>query len=302
MPILLAIARWLLQEAIISRRIFSKGPITGLRVLFFSLLSIGLIFLDGNTPYLAYPKSLLNMAVYPVQYIVSAPLSFFDWVSRNLSAQQNLIEENTQLKAEQILLYAKLQELTALKNQNAALRNLVDTQTDSDKNILVAKVLAVSADPFVQEVLLDQGSNKHIYVGQAIVDAKGIMGQIISVTPLSSRAMLLSDPRSGIAVEDVRSGLRGILQGSGNNNVLSLENIPQTGNIAVGDALMSSGLDLKYPFGYPVGIVASIDKKVGQAFLKITVTPEANLAHSDLVLLLWESKAPLLLLKKEKAS
>jgi rod shape-determining protein MreC len=158
--------------------------------------------------------------------------------------------------------------------------------------MLVAQLLAVSNDPLTQQVTLDRGTQAGVFIGQPVLDAYGVIGQIVDVTPFTSHAMLISDSRSAIPVQNNRTGMRSVVAGTGYADQLSLLNVSVTADVAVGDVLVTSGLGGGFPFGYPVGEVASVQQNSGERFAVIGVTPRAHLDKSRQVILLWPSAAP----------
>ena len=268
-----------------------RGSARGLRASLFLIISVALMMLDHQTAAFVKVRVVLSNIVSPLQYIVNAPVGIVNWMTTSLSTQQYLLSENATLKAQQLLLQAQLQQLMALQNENSQLRQLMQSMPHTQGvKILIGKILAVDSDPFTQEVVLDQGSSDGVYVGQPVLDSTGVMGQIISVASLTSRMMLLSDSRSAIAVEDARNQVRAIAMGKGISGELYLGYVSQTTDIQVGDRLLSSGLDLRYPAGYPVGVVTKISRDPSEPFMTIDVEPAAALDRSRLVLLIWPDK------------
>ncbi len=272
-----------------------RGPKLGLRTFLLVILAILLMVFDQHTRYFVKVRSVLSTVVSPLQYVVSAPIDLFAWVGMSVQTHNNLLQENASLQAEQMLLKARLQKLLALEKENNSLRALLQSSPRTGTaRVLVAQVLAVDADPFMQQLILDRGSNKGVYVGQPVIDASGVMGQVTSVTPYLSRVMLLSDSRSAIPVESTRNGVRGVVVGRGLYNNMALTHIPATTDIKVGDQLVSSGLGLRYPIGYPVSVINNIQHEPGQPFMNVNVTPSAKLNLTRLVLLVWENQKVLL--------
>lgn len=245
------------------------------------------MILDHNWTFFSKIRLVLNTAVTPIQYVVNWPVEFVQNLDDNLTSHSSLLEENNSLKMQVLLLHAQIQTLTAIEQENTELRQLLSSAPKTTNRVIAAQVLAVDSDPYVEQIVLNRGIKDNLYVGQPVLDDQGIMGQVIDVGQLTSRVMLLSDPRSGIAVNVVRNGLRAIAVGSGNSEQLKLANIPVTSDVKVDDVLVSSGLDLRYPTGYPVGIVTSVDHDKGAPYLTITVKPNAHLNRSRLVLLMW---------------
>lgn len=245
------------------------------------------MILDHNWAFFSKIRFVLNATVTPIQYVVNWPVEFVRNIGDNLTTHNSLLDENNSLKMQNLLLRAQIQTLTATEQQNKDLSQLLNSAPKTTNKIIAAEVLAVDSDAYVEQIILNRGIQDHLYVGQPVLDGQGIMGQVIDVGPLTSRVMLLSDTRSGIAVNVVRSGLRAIAVGTGNAEKLKLANIPVTSDIKADDILVSSGLDLRYPTGYPVGIITRVDHAKGEPYLTVTVKPSAQLNRSSLVLLMW---------------
>lgn len=259
----------------------------GLRTFILITFSVVLMVLDHEWLFFTKVRSVLNAVVSPIQYVVAWPVDLAQDIKSNFVSHSELIEDNTRLKMQVLLLQAQLQKSLAVDSENTQLRALLAASPkDVDKN-MVGRVLAVDSDPYVDQVLLNRGTQDGIYVGQPALDAQGVLGQIIQVGPWTSRLMLLSDTRSGIAVNIARNGLRAIATGVGNHKDLQLINMPITSDVKEGDALVSSGLDMRYPVGYPVGTVTAVTHQKGAPYLDITVQPSANLNQSNLALLVW---------------
>lgn len=264
----------------------------GLRLFLLSILSIGLMVLDHREQALVSFRSYLGVTVSPIQYLVSAPVRLVENISGSLQTHQELLAENSSLRAQQLLLEAQLQKFEALKNENSELRALLQSSPRiQNEKISVAQLLAVSSDPAVSELVVDKGSRNGVYEGQAVLDAYGIMGQIIQISPYTSRVMLISDLRSAVPVQDSRNGVRGIVLGQGGLSHLVLSDIPDTVDIQVGDTLVSSGLGGHFPEGYPVGKVSYVHHDAGDQFTRIEVIPSAQLDRSQDVLLVSDASS-----------
>ncbi|NQY44204.1 MAG: rod shape-determining protein MreC, partial [Legionellales bacterium] len=180
-----------------------------------------------------------------------------------------------------------LQRATALQNENEQLRALLQSAEElSHSSTLVARLIAVSRSNYYQSYSLNKGFTDGVYSGQAVLDSYGVFGQIISPGYNTSKVLLITDSRVSVHVQSSRNNLRGIVKGSGQNGELSLTNMPTNSDIAIGDLFFTSGLDGKYPYGYPVGKVISIDNGSGNGFANIKLLPSANLHSSNLLLLL----------------
>ena len=181
----------------------------------------------------------------------------------------------------------RLQRVASLEAENARLRALLDSTARVPDRTLIAEILRADLDRFRHRILINKGDNQNAYAGQALIDARGIVGQITRANPFTSEAILISDAAHATPVEVNRNGLRTIAVGIGDATRLSLPFLPKTADIDVGDLLVSSGLGGVFPTGYPVARVSSIERRPGEAFAKVSAIPTAALDRIKDVLLVW---------------
>jgi rod shape-determining protein MreC len=260
----------------------------------FVVASVLLIIYDNHLPMFAKVHSSLNVVVAPVQYLVSWPVEFVDFVENYLTSKRALLKENEKLRAEQLLLRAKVQQFIAIEQENTQLRALLSSAAHVSGKVLAAQVLAVNSDPFDQQIILDKGKKQGVYVGQPILDEGGVMGQVIAVGPITSRALLITSSRSAVPVQDNRNGIRSIVAGGEYAGDLRLLYISATMDVKPGDLLVTSGLGLKFPIGYPIGVISSVNYIAGQRFAEVKVTSSAKLNRSRQVLLVWPEQSQFL--------
>ena len=215
--------------------LFKQSPWLGIRFFFFIALSLCLLVFDHRNDQLQRVRSLLMGVVAPIQYLVDRPLEWIDWAKTNFSSQHQLIAENANLKAESLYLRAEMQRILALKEENKNLRALLQSIPPMGEQFTIAQLLAVSIEPYVAQVVLNKGLKNHLYVGQPVLDAEGVMGQVVQVGERTSRVMLLTDVNSAIPVQVARTGMRAIAVGNGPGQDLSLINVKNTSDIRPGD-------------------------------------------------------------------
>jgi rod shape-determining protein MreC len=250
-------------------------------------MAVILMVMDKRMENFSSIRAALAFPLAPLQYIVSWPTQVINDLQIAVTTRKKLVKENFQLKLEQLQLRAQVQRLMAIESENIALKSLMQSAKQLNGKTLIAELLAVNSDPFINQVLLNKGSRDGVYAGQPILDANGIMGQITQVGPITSRALLLNDPHSGIAVEDARNGTRAIAVGDANTGKMRLIYVPKTADIRKDDMFISSGLGDHYPKGYPVGRVLQYTKDPAHQFATIILEPSARLDSSRHVLLLW---------------
>ncbi|MBL1141815.1 MAG: rod shape-determining protein MreC [Proteobacteria bacterium] len=267
--------------------LFQRSSSVNVRFAVFIILSIILMVVDHHQSHLKIIRSALSTLVYPLQYVVNLPIQATEWVSVSLVTHNKLLNENDRLKREHLLLSSKLQRFEILESENRRLRELLESSFRLNDKVLVAELIAVELQPFRRQIIINKGQREGAYDGQPIVDAAGIMGQIIHVTPFSSTVLLVTDPNHALPVQVNRNGLRAIAVGTGQEDKLLLENLPNNSDIRVGDLIISSGLGRRFPSGYPVGQIEQISRDPGEAFAKVVIKPSAQLSKSREVLMVW---------------
>jgi len=269
-----------------------RGPSNLTRLVLLVALSLALMMLDHRGHHLVQIRAMLRVMLYPVQLVASLPASAYHGIAELFSTSQTLREENKNLHAERQLLLARLQQFDAIEAENQRLRALLGSAKRVAERALAADLLEVSLEPFTRRIIVARGARDNVYVGQPVIDAYGIMGQVTDVAPHMSTATLITDPGHAIPVLVNRNGLRAIVTGTGDQDRLKIPYLTATADIREGDMLVSSGMGGTFPAGYPVGEVVRIVNDPNEAFLEIAARPAAHLNHSKQVLLIWPGRAP----------
>jgi len=233
----------------------------------------------------------LSLLVYPIQMAIELPGAASDWFSESLSTRRSLQEQVDSLHTQLFMQQAQMQKFSALQEENIRLRELLDSSFEVGEKVLIAELMSVNLDPYKHQVMINKGELHGVYPGQPLVDATGVMGQIVHAGPVTSTAMLITDTSHAIPVQVNRNGLRSIAIGSGTINRLELPYIPNNADIQPGDLLITSGLGDRFPPGYPVATVTAVQHDPGNAFASIVATPLAHLNRSREVLLIWPQQA-----------
>jgi len=259
----------------------------GLRFLMLSVASLSLMFLDHRDDHLSRLRQAFSVIVYPIQAGVSLPFKTWRWAQTSLEDRAALLTENAELKSEQLHYNVRLQRMAALEAENIRLRAMLDSSARVADRVLVAEILAVDLDPYRQRFSINRGLGDGVYVGQALLDANGVVGQIVGVETFTSEAVLISDADHAVPVAVNRNGLRTIAVGTGDSGRLSLPYLTNSADIQAGDLLVSSGLGGVFPSGYPVGRVLEVHRRPGQSFAEVVAAPAADLDRDREVLLVW---------------
>ncbi|WP_152643587.1 rod shape-determining protein MreC [Pseudomonas oryzihabitans] len=266
---------------------FSKSPALGIRLLILAALSVGVMVTDARFDYLKPVRSELALVLSPLYEVAGFPLRAWEGVSDQFSSRTELMAENERLKAEQLLLQRRLQKLAALTEQNVRLRELLNSAALVDDKVLVGELIGVDPNPYTHRIIIDKGAKDGVFVGQPVLDASGLMGQVVEVMPYSARVLLLTDVTHSIPVQVNRNGLRAIAVGTGNPERLELRYVADTADIKEGDLLVSSGLGQRFPAGYPVATVSKVIHDSGQPFAVVRAIPTAKLNRSRYMLLVF---------------
>lgn len=274
--------------------IFTQGPSITTRLVVSVALSVLLMVLDHRYNSLNTVRSALSVAVLPLQKSIELPGTLTDWFGESLATRRSLQEEIDSLRTQHLMQEVQLQKLAALEAENIRLRELLDSSFEVGEKVLIAELMSVNLDPYKHQVVINKGELHDVYPGQPLLDASGIMGQIVHAGPYSSTAVLITDTAHAIPVQVNRTGLRTIALGSGTINRLDLPYIPNNADIRPGDLLVSSGLGGRFPPGYPVATVATVQHDPGLTFSQVSATPLAQLNRSREVLLVWPGETTLL--------
>lgn len=283
------------------KRLFLRGPSPGARLFLLLVLSLSLMVIDYRFGHLDSIRQILSVVVYPVRAVVNSPFDAFDDISDGLRQHHTLREENASLREQYLLANVKLQKFESLEAENARLRALMESTSKVADRVLVSEILKVDLDPNRHRIALNKGIRHGAFQGQALLDAQGIVGQITHAGPLTSEAILISDPDHAVPVEVIRNGLRTIAVGTGDINIISLPFLPNNADIKDGDVLVTSGMGGSFPRGYPLGIVSAVKRDPHQPFAAINATPAAALNRDREVLLVWPGEPQIPIEKQRDA-
>ncbi|EML7989255.1 rod shape-determining protein MreC [Stenotrophomonas maltophilia] len=255
-----------------------------LRLLAYLALAITLIVLDDQAGWLAQLRGQANSLVQPVWALAGLPGKLGNQVKDSAASHGQLVNENRELRNQLLLANARLTRLQTAALDNAQLRELLNVAERSGLDVQLAPILDIDLDPVKQRLVLDAGSREGVHVGQAVIDAGGLMGQVISVTGGTSTVLLLTDPDHAVPVTVARNGVRLIVYGRGDK--LELRDIPLSAGVEVGDEIVTSGLGGRFPAGFPVGTITGLRPDDTHAFLVGELKPAAQLDRGRDVLLL----------------
>ncbi|MDC7826898.1 rod shape-determining protein MreC [Pseudomonas sp. BLCC-B13] len=251
------------------------------------VLSAVLMVVDARFEVLQPLRSQLGLIVEPTYRVARLPMTLWEEATQQIASRSELMAENEKLKAEGLLMQGRLQKLATLTEQNVRLRELLNSAALVEEKVLVTELIGVDPNPFTHRILIDKGEKDGVFLGQPVLDARGLMGQVVEVMPYTARVLLLTDTNHSIPVQDNRNGLRAIAVGTGNPERLELRHVADTADIKEGDLLVSSGMGQRFPAGYPVATVSEVIHDSGQPFAIVRAVPTAALNRSRYMLLVF---------------
>ena len=276
-----------LSKVYIIKPIFSKGSPLTVRLVFFALLSIFCMLVDAHGSWLQSLRSHAGIILTPIYWAGDLPGRSLDAVSQLLTSRSDILAENERLRADTLLMQRRMQKLATLTEQNVRLRELLNSSALLEEQVLVAELLGVDPNVQTHKLLINKGSRHGVYQGQPVLDARGVMGQVVEVMPFSARVLLLTDNSHSLPVQVTRNGLRAIGGGIGQPGMIELRYVADNADIKEGDLLVTSGMAQRFPAGYPVGVVTRVERATGQPFAMVHAAPAAALDRSRHFLLVF---------------
>lgn len=269
------------------------GSVAGtLRLIVYLALAVVLMVLDHRNGWMWRARNGASLVIEPLYRLAGLPVEGMRTLSVAFADRQRLTEQNQRLREDLLLANAKLNRMASVAQQNERLKELLDTQRSLELNVQLARVVGVDLGAYRHRLLLNLGARDGVRPGQPVIDAHGVMGQVVQTLPTTAVAMLITDPNDALPVTIERTGLRTIAYGSRDGERLSLPTIPMAADVRVGDRLLTSGLGGRFPPGFPVGTITQVAPAATGMFLDAHAQPSADIDRSEDVLLLHDQAEP----------
>lgn len=266
--------------------LFRTGPSPLARLMIFAMVSVVLLIADARFNYLIVLRQVAAVAVYPLQRLAAAPAAVGQRISDFFVTHSALRRDNQQLTEKNMELAQTAQQTQSLRQENAQLRGLLATRERITTPSMAAEILYAARDPFSRKVMIDQGMQGGVEPGRPVIDHIGVIGQITRVYPWLSEVTMITDKGHLVPVINLRTGLRAVIAGTGDDGRLELRFIPLTADFQIGDQLVTSGIDGVYPPGLPVAEVTHVERNTAYLFANITCKPLAGVnAHAQVLVL-----------------
>lgn len=263
---------------------FIQGPSALARLIFFSVLSLALIATDSRLHYLHTIRQQLENYLHPLALMANAPAALYQQASSYMVSHDRLLAENKVLRNRMLKAKVALQRTSALKVENDYLRQIVNVQKQLSQKSILGEILHASSKRTVKNVVINRGAKHGVVLGAAVLDPKGVVGQVTSLYSQTSVVTLITNKFFEIPVMVERNGLRAIVFGQGVDNQLEIPHLPANVDIHQGDKLVTSGIDGVYPAGFAVGIVETVSVATGSTFIQITCAPVGGIDYHRQIL------------------
>ncbi|MGP1665866.1 MAG: rod shape-determining protein MreC [Rhodanobacter sp.] len=275
-----------------SSPLFAGNAAGTLRLILYLAMAMVLMVLDHRNGWLWRVRYDSATVVEPIYRLAGLPVAGVRALSVAFGDRQMLTGQNQRLREDLLLANAKLNRMAAVAQQNEHLKELLDTQHSLDLNVQLARVIGVDMGAYRYRLMLNLGARDGVKPGQPVIDARGVIGQVVEVLPTTAVVMLVTDPAHAVPVTVERSGLRTVAYGSRDGGELVLPTIPLAADVRVGDKLLTSGLGGRFPPGFPVGEITAVAPATTGMFLVAQVRPAADIDRSEDVLLLHDQAEP----------
>ena len=273
-----------------SRPIIGRGPPLGAGLFFLGIVSVVVMVLDHRGGYLETARLWLSAAANPIYTVVQTPYQLWSWVTGSFADRGRLRTENAQLTEQLRVTRTQLLRFEALNEENRRLREIREASKGVSQRTLIAEIINVSVQPFRHMVVINKGADDGVFRGQPVLDAFGVVGQVMQVGKSTATLILITDTEHAVPVQVNRNGIRSIAMGTGETAKLTLPYLTVESDVQRGDLLVSSGLDEIFPAGYPVATVTKVERNSTDTFALVEAKPLAQLDRDREVLLLWTDK------------
>lgn len=222
-----------------------------------AVLSFILLVVDMTSGLLGTTRMAFSTLISPLEYVAGVITSVDDFVEEMLLAPGARLADRRASNREIVSLRTRLLELEVVTAENERLRGLLGGVARLDLNILVTDVIAFRSGAGGSLVTIDVGELHSVNIGDPVIDGAGLSGQVVSTGLTTSQVLLVTDPSHSVPVVIERTGVQGIVSGTGSDGFVELEGISRIADVRVGDVMVTSGLGGRFPYGYPVAEVVS---------------------------------------------
>jgi rod shape-determining protein MreC len=256
---------------------FRQGPSALTKLVFFSAAAMFLMVGDARFHWTEPLRAALATVLRPAQEALGVPVLAARRGAAFAQSHAEAVQARGGAEARAAALAASSARAAALAAENAALRRLLDLQPLQPVRAVAAEVLHEAGDPFSRKLFIDRGAAQGLVPGAPVIDARGVLGQVTRVFPLSAEVTLLADKDAAIPVLNTRTQQRGAAFGGVQvgRATMELRFLSANADVQVGDVLHTSGVDGVYPPAVPVATVVAVERRGATGFARVLLEPAA---------------------------
>ncbi|CAM8620065.1 MreC Cell shape-determining protein [Burkholderiales bacterium] len=266
--------------------LFTQGLPARLRLLIAVFLAVGTLYVDLNLGLLKPLRQGLSMVLYPIEQVLMMPRDVFYWFTKYGTVIIDTVDRRADIEKREVDSAAALLQFEQLRTENESLRVLLELRKEIKHRTIAAEISHETRDAFSNRIVIDRGSQHGVAPGHPVINARGVVGQVIRVSPITSEVSLVTDPSLVIPVNLPRTGIRSVATGTGDGQQVELKYLNINAEVEVGDVLVTSGLDGVYPSGLPVAKINRVERAGGGQFPRISSTPVATVGTLQQVLVI----------------
>ena len=255
--------------------LFNQGISARLRILIAVIAAAALLYADLHFGMLKPLRQGMATVLYPVEQVLMFPRDAMLWLARYGSVISDVVDRRSALERRESENADRLAQVQALQAENQGLRAMLDLRPSLRSRTLVAQISHETRDAFSNRIVIDRGSQHGVGVGHPVINAMGVVGQVVRVSPITSEVSLVTDSSIMIPISLPRSGLRTVATGAGDGQQVDLKYLNINAELEVGDVIKTSGLDGLYPSGLPVARINRVERAGGGQFPIVSATPVA---------------------------
>ncbi len=255
--------------------LFRQGVSARARFLFFLMLSLAAILVDGRLRSLDGLRSTVVSFTSPIVEAIHLPGRILGEGQGYFMSKRRLNEEVQRLSEENQLLQLSAARYEEVQQENESLRRLINTVPRAADKVATAEVIGRIADPFSRRIQINIGSREGVEVGMPVIGPFGVLGQISRVVSRLSEVTLLTDHTIRLSVINRRTGAFFILSGTGDDTLSVLFTLPSA-DIRPGDELITSGLDNLFPKAILAARVTATSYQPGEPYQRVEAAAVAD--------------------------
>jgi len=226
--------------------------------------------------------------IAPFQKFISRTIGITEDIWLRYFGLVNLRNENRRLKREMDALTMENHRFLESLTTNKRLQKLLQFKETINYPVLAVQVIGRDPTGWFKSVIIDKGKRSGLKVNMAVVNASGVVGRLVSVSQHYAKVLLIIDQNSAVDGMIQRSREKGIVKGL-TEKICKLDYVVKTGDVAVGDTVITSGMGRVFPKGLPAGEVMEVKSRPGELFKDIKIRPMVDFSKlEELLVILME--------------